>query len=284
MDTDLTKSESHFAFGENWSAYSRLIDKERIAAAELHLARLLGVHDLSGKRVLDIGSGSGLHCLAALRLGAGSVLAIDIDAQSVATTRETLSRFAPSLSWAVCEASVFDLKSSELGEFDIVYSWGVLHHTGDLHRAIASAAGLVAPGGWLALALYRRIWMDWLWKLEKRWYAQASPLAQAWVRKIYSTAFNTKLRATGRSPTKYRNEYFHKRGMSFEHDMHDWLGGWPYESISSTELHAQLTREGFRLMAGHDTAAVRSRTVGLFGTGCGEYLYERVRNLNLNRA
>ena len=76
---DLTSYESHFAFGKNWSAYAAKITAAEIAEAEKELSRLLEGGRLDGQRFLDIGSGSGLHSLAALRLGAREVVAIDID-------------------------------------------------------------------------------------------------------------------------------------------------------------------------------------------------------------
>ena len=77
------------------------------------------------------------------------------------------------------ERSIFDPQIESMGSFDFVYSWGVLHHTGDMYRALRGAAGRVAPGGRFLFALYRRTPLCWLWKLEKRWYAGASPAAQA---------------------------------------------------------------------------------------------------------
>ena len=139
----------------------------------------LGGGDLNGKRFLDIGCGSGLHALAALRLGASEVVALDIDSDSVATTRRLLESRASGQRWSTLEASVFDLQPQMLGLFDVVYSWGVLHHTGDMYRALRAAAALLAPDGRFLFALYRRTRMCWFWKLEKRWYAHASLAAQA---------------------------------------------------------------------------------------------------------
>ncbi|MCA3275110.1 MAG: class I SAM-dependent methyltransferase [Methylobacterium sp.] len=122
--------------------------------------------------MLDIGCGSGLHSLAALRLGAARVHAIDLDRLSVETTRDLLGRYAAGEAWTVEELSVFDMAG--LPQYDIVYSWGVLHHTGAMRRAIGEAAARVAPGGLLCLALYRRTPFCGLWRIEKRLYC-ASP-------------------------------------------------------------------------------------------------------------
>ncbi|MEW5962995.1 MAG: 50S ribosomal protein L11 methyltransferase, partial [Pseudomonadota bacterium] len=106
---DLRNLDSHFKFGENWAAYAEKITETEIAAAERGLVRLVPAVEIAGKRFLDIGCGSGLHSLAALRLGAAAVLATDIDPASVATAEAVLSRHAPRRTWETREISVFDL-------------------------------------------------------------------------------------------------------------------------------------------------------------------------------
>src|SRR6185312_1728426 len=166
---DLLEQKSHFAFGKNWESYARLVTDAQIEEAIAGLTRLVG-GGLEGKRFLDIGCGSGLHALAALRLGASEVVAVDIDPQSVATARRMLQEYAGQGSWRAFECSVFDLEASAVGTFDVVYSWGVLHHTGDMRRALRCAATLVAPGGVFMFALYRHTRLCWFWSAEKRWY------------------------------------------------------------------------------------------------------------------
>lgn len=237
---DLTRQEAHFAFGKNWAAYAEKITEAHIGEAERNLSRLLGGERLDGKRFLDIGSGSGLHSLAALRLGAREVVAVDTDPDSVATSQAVLARHAPHGRFRVEQASVFELDPHRLGDFDTVYSWGVLHHTGDLERAVRCAVALVREGGDLLLALYRRIWMDWFWKREKRWYAKASPQAQHRARAVYIALFRLGLRFTGRRFDDYVADYRRNRGMDFYHDVHDWMGGWPYESIAPDEVERMM--------------------------------------------
>src|SRR2546427_7970550 len=137
---DLRQQEAHFAFGKNWAAYAEKIAQAQINEAVRGLSRLLGNERLDGKRFLDIGSGSGLHSLAAFHLGAKEVVAVDIDADSVATTRAVLERHASRGRFRVERKSVFDLDPAHQGTFDTAYSWGVLHHTGDLDNAIRRAA------------------------------------------------------------------------------------------------------------------------------------------------
>ncbi len=150
MSEDLTQAETHFAFGKNWATYAEKITAAEIAEAEKGLRKLLGER-LDGLRFLDVGCGSGLHALAALRLGAREVVAVDIDADSVATTLAVLSRWSPAANFRVERQSVFELAPENVGTFDVVYSWGVLHHTGDLRRALRQAAALVGEGGRFAL-------------------------------------------------------------------------------------------------------------------------------------
>ncbi len=276
---DLISYESHFAFGKNWSAYAAKITAEEIAEAENGLSRLLGGGQrLDGQRFLDIGSGSGLHSLAALRLGAREVLAVDIDPDSVATTQAVLERHASNAGgiWRVEKYSVFDLSPEALGHFDTVYSWGVLHHTGDMSRAIRCAADLVAPQGRFIFALYRRIWMDWFWRREKRWYAHASAQSQRRARAIYIAFFKLGLWATGRRFSRYVESYRANRGMDFYHDVHDWMGGWPYESISAPEVEELMHALGLVCERSFvRKGRILGRDFGLFGSGCDEYVYRR---------
>lgn len=274
---NLTRQETHFAFGKNWASYARSIGRPQIDEAVAGLSRLLGGERLDGKRFLDIGSGSGLHALAAFELGAAEVVALDIDPDSVETTRAVLALHAPGRPAEVAQASVFDLSPAQYGRFDVVYSWGVLHHTGDMLRAVRTAAALVADGGQFVFALYRRIWMDPFWRLEKRWYAKASPKSQARARALYVALFRLGLLATGRRFADYVATYGQRRGMDFQHDVHDWMGGWPYESILPREVAALMSGLGFaRVREFTARGLLGGRRVGLFGSGCDEYVYRRV--------
>jgi SAM-dependent methyltransferase len=267
------KPATQFAFGENWASYASLVDEDRLVEAERGLVRLLGPDALRGRSILDIGCGSGLHAAAAGRLGAARIVAVDTDPRSVETAQALLRRHVPQLAAAVRQASVFDLDTEPVGPFDVVYSWGVLHHTGAMRDGLRRAAEMVAPGGLFAFALYRRTRMCGLWGHEKRWYAAASPRAQRIARALYVALLRVRFALTGRNFNAYVANYKSARGMDFHHDVHDWMGGYPYESMTAEEVDG--------LMRTLEFAPVRSFTqptsFGLFGSGCNEYVYRRPR-------
>src|ERR1700685_2678380 len=110
-----------FAFGENWQRFLSVLDDSRILEAEDSLRQMLQVQDLSGKRFLDLGCGSGLFSLAARRLGA-RVFSLDFDPHSVACASELRRRYFPDdEDWQIEEGSALDAAYLEsLGRFDIV--------------------------------------------------------------------------------------------------------------------------------------------------------------------
>src|SRR3984893_7061236 len=242
---DLLELKSHFSFGENWSQYAQKIDQARIEQAEESLLRLVGREAIQGHTFLDIGCGSGLFSLAAVRLGCKQLLAVDLDPKSVETTRRTLSLHAPDGNWDCRNVSVFDLDPATMGMFDVAYSWGVLHHTGAMYKANAKAAKMVAPGGMLTLALYAKTPFCGMWRLEKRIYAHSPKWVQKTIETVYLEAVRLRLALKGESLKKRREEYWKQRGMDMYYDTRDWLGGYPYESISPDEAMTFMHKLGF---------------------------------------
>lgn len=156
-------TEDRFEFGKNWTSFLAHVDARRIEVAEQSMASLLGSDRLAGHRFLDVGCGSGLFSLAARRLGA-SVVSFDFDEGSVACAGELRRRFFPDDdAWTVLSGSALDREFlASLGRFDVVYAWGVLHHTGRLWEAVDNVAAAVAPEGTARLAPgdYVRSWTE----------------------------------------------------------------------------------------------------------------------------
>ncbi|MDQ8757230.1 class I SAM-dependent methyltransferase [Sphingosinicella sp. LHD-64] len=259
--------DEHFEFGENWLDYSRRIDDEAILEAEKGLRKLIPAELIKSARFIDIGCGSGLHSLAALRLGAAEVVAIDIDPNSVQATQDLLSRQAPEAKTTTRLLSIFDADSADLGQFDIVYSWGVLHHTGAMWEAVERAARLVAPQGLFALALYERRPSCVFWFREKKLYMKAPEVVRKLLRGLYKAAFYAGLLMTGRNPVRYVQTYKSARGMNFYNDVHDWMGGYPYESASVDEVRDRMQAMGFEIAAVYPI----KKGLRLLGTGCAEF-------------
>jgi 2-polyprenyl-3-methyl-5-hydroxy-6-metoxy-1,4-benzoquinol methylase len=270
VKADLLDVSTHFQFGENWAQYSKLVDERRIADAVDSVRALVG--DLKGKTFLDIGSGSGLFSLAALRLGAGEVLAIDLDETSVATTRKLLAK-EDKARWRAEKKSVFDLPDQVEQRFDVVYSWGVLHHTGDMWRAVDAASRMVANNRLLAIALYERTPLCGAWTIEKRIYRKLPSVAQKAIRGSYMTAWGAGMLVKGYNPWRRLREG-HERGMDVARDAHDWLGGYPYESTRPDEVGAFLKDRGFTRKK---LVQWPVRLGGLFGSGCTEYVFVKDR-------
>ncbi len=266
--------ETHFSFGQNWSDYSEIVQEQHILAAEEDLIRLMNSDDFIGRKWLDLGCGSGSHAVAAARLGA-RVSAVDIDPQSITTTKRLVKKFGVEGTVVSLNCSVFDLPFDN-ESFDVVYSWGVLHHTGDMWAAITKASQLVSmtKGGQFVVALYRKTRLCKMWKLEKRFYKDASPVVQGIIRRLFVLAYDFSLIVRRRSPWSHRRNYFKMRGMSFRHDVHDWLGGYPYESVNARELETTMKNIGFTLV--REFVRTPNRTPwGFFGSGCDEFVFER---------
>jgi 2-polyprenyl-6-hydroxyphenyl methylase/3-demethylubiquinone-9 3-methyltransferase len=233
-------AEPAFAFGENWARLLTSLSDEQIANAIRSLHELLGC-ELSDKTFIDIGSGSGLSSLAARRLGARRVHSFDYDPHSVACTQELRRRFFPGdESWTVDQESVLDAHYlATLGQFDIVYSWGVLHHTGKMWIAIENAARLVRAGGLFVIGIYnfrggRKGTAT--WAKVKRWYCAAPRWQQVTSEWAYLGWKLASQAALGRNPLRQIREYHKGRGMSWHRDAVDWLGGYPYEAAGPGEV------------------------------------------------
>lgn len=263
-----------FGFGDNWTGFLRVLDDDRVAEAERSLTEMLGPGALAGRSWLDIGSGSGLFSLAAARLGAARLHSFDYDAASVACTEALRARDgADPERWAVQRGDVLDRSFVEgLGPFDVVYSWGVLHHTGDLWTALDNASAAVGPGGLLFVAIYNdQGWSTRVWTAVKRGYNRLPPS----LRLPYTLAIMgpLELAALVRDTLRLRplryvrrwTRYQSTRGMSRWHDIVDWVGGYPFEAATADAVLEHARRLGFS----------PERVVRADGLGCSQFVLRR---------
>ena len=250
---DEIRSGERFRFGRNWSAFLSVIDEERIAEAERSLCEMLECEHLQGLSFLDIGCGSGLFSLAARRLGA-RVRSFDYDPQSVTCARHLREAYLPGdPEWQIDEGSALDAEFvGSLGEFDVVYSWGVLHHTGDMWKGLELAATPVLPGGRLFVGIYHdRGFRSRFWRRVKRTYCSTlvgriSVLA-LFVPYLAATGVVADLLG-GLNPVRRYTEYKRRRGMSIFYDWIDWLGGYPFEVAKPEQIFDFYRARGFTLV------------------------------------
>lgn len=239
-----------------------MMDENRIAAAELSLKRLLKVDDLNEKRFLDIGAGSGLFSLAAKRLGA-SVSSFDADEGCIECVRRLADTYQTEGDWLIEKASVLDdAFMARLDRHDIVYSWGVLHHTGNMWRALENAAASVTEQGMLAIAIYNdQGWRSRYWTKVKSLYNGSSLMK--WILICLYAPYFVGLRYVVRQLTgKGKLE----RGMSLWYDMLDWLGGYPFEVGTPGQIVEFFVERDFSLI-GISTCGGRS--------GCNEFVFKK---------
>jgi SAM-dependent methyltransferase len=265
--------ERRFSFGRNWRNYLTAVNEQRIQEAERSLLAMLHVQSLSGNRFLDVGSGSGLFSLAAMRLGADRVHSFDFDPESVACTRELKDRyFAACDRWTIEPGDALDQTYLDrLGTWDVVYAWGVLHHTGQMWQALHNATRVVADNGLLFVAIYndQGVLSD-IWKRVKHLYNHASRPFQSVMETGFFGYFAGGLFvadvARGRNPIA-RYTGAKPRGMILYRNVIDWVGGYPFEVATPHSVFRFFRDRGFVLKE-LETCGGKS--------GCNQYVFEKV--------
>ncbi|MEW6042135.1 MAG: class I SAM-dependent methyltransferase [Elusimicrobiota bacterium] len=251
-----------FDFGQNWENFSKeKLTQESIKQAREHFKALIEGCNIKGKRFIDIGFGQGLSLIFAQEAGA-EVTGIDINPKCNDVFKRNMALFKIEKLPKTLTGSILDdifIKRLKIKSYDIVHSWGVLHHTGDMYRAIDNACSLVAPNGVLIIAIYNKHWTSPIWKLIKYFY-NISPvlIKKMLIYFFYPIIFCAKFVATGKNPLRMT------RGMDFFYNVVDWIGGYPYEYAFQKQITDNLKEKGFKRVK-----FVPAR----LPTGCNEYVF-----------
>lgn len=261
-----------FDFGQNWSDFSaHAATAERVTQARAHFSELMNGIDLDGRNFLDIGFGQGFSLLAARAIGAVAV-GCDINPKCPEVIDRNRRLFPGAaddpiplhVGSILDDATVAALRAmvpSAGRGFDIVHSWGVLHHTGDLRRALAQAGSLVRPGGHFVIAIYNRHWSSLPWRWIKALYVHSPRWIQRlMIGALYPVIWLAKRLVNGNDPKRK------ERGMDFYYDVVDWVGGYPYEYATIGEVEEMCRPLGFSLVR-----VVRA----MVPTGCNEFVFRK---------
>jgi SAM-dependent methyltransferase len=260
----MDEMEITFSFGENWKNFLDTVSEEQIKSAIGDITEWVEENKISGKKILDIGSGSGIHSYAFYILGAEKVDSFDHDPNSVEATRILWKKSGEPENWSVFQGSILDESFVEmLSKYDIVYSWGVLHHTGNMWNAIANATSLVNKTGYFWISIYTK-GPNYQTQLKlKRTYNSASAVKKRFMEYKFILYLMMDRMRSLKNPIKWNERK--TRGMDTYHDIVDWLGGLPYEVASVDEIVNFCGALGFHL------ERVKSAQEG----DCSIYLFKR---------
>jgi SAM-dependent methyltransferase len=259
-----------FNFGSNWKNYSKYaLSGKKIETAKLHFDKLFENIDLNEKSFLDIGFGQGLSLLIATEKNANTV-GCDINPLCSEVLLFNMKMFNNNLNEIpVVIGSINDettveniLKLNDGNLFDIVHSWGVLHHTGNMWKAIEKSKNLVTKNGIFVIAIYNKHFTAKFWHLIKKVYNSSGWFIKNLMLAGYLPLIFIRYLLYFQNPMKL------PRGMNIYYDAIDWLGGYPYQYASIDEILDYMNQNGF-------TQVRIVKTSGF--TGCNEFVFKKTQ-------
>ena len=256
-------SNQRFSFGSNWNEFidnsitNKSFDR-KLKYCINHLSNTFS-KSIDKKIFIDIGCGSGLFSLAAIKLNASKVLSFDFDLNSVNTTNKLLSlkgvdkEKANSLQHDIRNEIILSNylnaeQSKKIQKF--IYCAGVVHHTGNVYLSMDNVSKLANnKNDEIFISIYNKIpVLTFLWWLEKKIYINVG----IWRRLalfIWLFAWSSYWILKLQNPIKNIQRYGdNDRGMSFLTDAKDWLGGYPYEPLYKEDVIAFFKKRNFELI------------------------------------
>ena len=279
-----------FQFGRNWKNYAKKVVTEKvIEEAKYSLLRYIPENMnkeqfFKNKTFIDVGCGSGLFSLSALILGAKKVISFDIQEESIEALKIIKSRFKylipDNIIWDYFVGDILDKNLVEKLENtgDIVYSWGVLHHTGNMWKAIENTCRLVKPKSFLIIAIYNHASSSPVWLKIKKFYNK-HPKLQPLLGSLYGIYVSLGFMIRQKTFNLYRD-----RGMHVFYDAIDWIGGYPYEYACFEEVKDFVEKLGFKLVKSPRKLPCeknqKSNLLNMFrtkNTGNNEFVFQRLK-------
>lgn len=132
--------------------FFRAVDRDRYVSYAPWLPEAAGFDKFPGKRLLEIGCGMGTD-LAAFARGGARVHAVDLTPRHLGIARQRLINEARPVKLARADGETLPFANET---FDVVYSFGVLHHTPGTQAAVDEIWRVLKPGGSAIVALYHR--------------------------------------------------------------------------------------------------------------------------------
>ena len=261
-----TEKLVRFSFGKNWVNYLKKANSNSLKKASKSIEDLFNYTKLNNVNFLDVGCGSGIFSLAA-RKNNMSVTSFDFDKFSVQATQSLKNKyFKDDLNWKVMQGSILDLDFLKKFKykFEYVYSWGVLHHTGNMMESFENISTLVKDKGFLIISIYNdQGILSRYWLVVKKLYN--SNIIFRFLIILFHFPYFMILR-----PIKkiiLDRQIIDSRGMIFWYDYLDWLGGYPFEVAKPKDVISFFKKRGFNIKK---TLTTKGKL------GCNEFIFQKI--------